>query len=368
MRHEHKLFPGVLPYVAIIVFFYFCLRKKIDRVQSQVGFAMVGVLVVIVALTSYHFRFQLYHFVWQFLPGAGGIRAVSRITLVLLFPVVFIFAIAGTALLESRMRIGENRRTVFFGLGLLAVTAIDQAAWPLSVSKRECKRRVAKMEAAMLQARGSRADRNVFWVNQQNADTFYIKNLDIMLAGQALGVDVVNGYSGLLPIGYPIAMAYLEGDCCNDLRVWAGMHPGVVTNDSLIQVGTMCQLADNQPLPLPTRGFSGIEEGKMVHVWAIDRVAELKIPNAVPDQDPQIFSFDLASLNTRSIKISTPHQRELTIRLAPGRVEHVELQIPPHENSLVKFVTDRNGVKLGNGDGRILFFDIENPTIKRVGH
>ena len=42
--------------------------------------------------------------------------------------------------------------------------------------------------------------------------------MDAMLAGQDLGLNVVNGYSGLIPKGYPPAMFFLTGDCCND---WA---------------------------------------------------------------------------------------------------------------------------------------------------
>jgi hypothetical protein len=99
------------------------------------------------------------------------------------------------------------------------------------------------MEAAMLQARGNRPDSNVFWVNPSNPDPLYVKNLDAMLAGQALGVDVVNGYSRLSPKGYPVKMALLSGDCCDDLRVWAGMHPGKISR-SLVEVGPSCQLSD----------------------------------------------------------------------------------------------------------------------------
>jgi hypothetical protein len=81
MANEHKLFPGVLPYLAIIAFLSFCWRKKFDQAQLQVGWAMISVLVVLVVVTSYVFRDVVYYYVWEFLPGAGGRRAVSRITL-----------------------------------------------------------------------------------------------------------------------------------------------------------------------------------------------------------------------------------------------------------------------------------------------
>jgi hypothetical protein len=142
----------------------------------------------------------------------------------------------------------------------------------------------------------------------------------------------------------------------------------MITNNSLVQIGTICQLADDECLPLPIRGFSTFEVGKIIRVWAIDKVAELKVPDAAPHQDHQLLSFDLATLNARVIKISTSNEQELTIRLLPGQVEHVELQFPSQKNGLVQFVTDTDGVKPTNGDARILFFDVENPTIKRAGH
>jgi hypothetical protein len=218
----------------------------------------------------------------------------------------------------------------------------------------------------MLQARGNRVDNNVFWVNQKNADPFYIQVLDAMLAGQALGVKVVNGYSGLWPKGYPVAMGLLQGDCCNELRLWAGLHPGKITNNSLVQVGSNCQLSDVQIVPLPGKGFSGIEIGPIVHVWAIDRFAEMRVPDAVRKQGDAVVSFDLTTLNVRAIKISTSEGEERTIKLVPGQVGHVELNYPSGKNHVIKFVTDTEGVKPANGDTRTLFFDVENPAVIRV--
>jgi hypothetical protein len=256
MRNEHKLFPGVLPYLAIAVFVYLCWKRKINRMKIDVGVAMVSVVLVLVALTSYWFGFSLYRFVWEFLPGAGGIRAVSRITLVLLYPVAFIFAVVSSFFLSSQIRMKTDRKIGLLGLGLLVLTVIDQTAVGLSVSKRECKRRIARMEAKILQSRGNSVDRNVLWANEDSADAFWVKNLDAMLAGQALGVNVVNGYSGLWPNGYPSAMALLQGDCCKDLRVWAGMHPGAITNNSLIEIGPSCHIPDYECWPLPIRDLA----------------------------------------------------------------------------------------------------------------
>ena len=61
-----------------------------------------------------------------------------------------------------------------------------------------------------------------------------------MLAGQDLGLNVVSGYSGLIPKGYPPAVFFLTGDGCNDLGVWARMHPGTITANSILEIGYAC--------------------------------------------------------------------------------------------------------------------------------
>jgi hypothetical protein len=85
-----------------------------------------------------------------------------------------------------------------------------------------------------------------------------------------------------------------------------------------VQVGPSCQLSDDEFMPLPIKGFSGIEVGPIRHVWAIDRFAELSIPDAAPKQRHEILCFDLTTLNARVIKISTSDGEQRTIKLVPG--------------------------------------------------
>jgi hypothetical protein len=364
MSGEHMLFPGILPYLAVAVFIYLCWRGKVDRTHTELGLPMVSVLLVVVVLTLCWSGFSLYYFVWKFVPGAGGIRAVSRIILVLLYPSAVIFGLVMTHFLNPRLSMGRHWKMGSLSLCVLALLAADQAAAVLSMSKYECKRRIARLEVKITQARRNSPDRNVLWVNENNADSVLAQNLDAMLAGQALGINVVNGYSGLWPKGYPLGMALLNGDCCNDLRVWAGMYPGTITNNSLIEIGRNCQLSDHECTPLPIRGFGAVEVGKIVHVWAIDRFAELQLPDNPRNQDHRILSLDLATFNPRSVKISTSHDREQTVRLVPGRIGHVDLPLSPRADGGVELETDSERVKPSNGDPRRLFFDVENLNAK----
>jgi len=76
--------------------------------------------------------------------------------------------------------------------------------------------------------------------------------------------------------------------------------------------------------------------------------------------------FDQAQLQVSWAMISAPEGEEQTINLIPGRVEHVELKFPSRGNSLIKFETETEGVKLPNAGTGALFFDFVNPTLRRA--
>lgn len=225
---------------------------------SETRFAMLGVFLLLAVLTLYFSGFTLYRHVWAYLPGAGGIRAVTRVALVLIYPVAFIFGSVITHLMTALApeRAGSTSMLrLLLGISVLGLTVVDQIT-PFSaaggVTKRECQRRVANLEAKIVQARGNNLNRKVLWVNDQSDKSFIwsFESMDAMLAGQDLGLNVVNGYSGLFPKGYPPAMFFLTGDCCNDLGVWARMHPGTITSNSILEIGSHCEIPDDI-LPVP---------------------------------------------------------------------------------------------------------------------
>jgi hypothetical protein len=248
LSFEQALFLGALPYLSIVAFVYLSLKRRINPAGSEIRFAMLGVLLLLAVLTLYCSGFSLYRYVWAYLPGAGGIRAVTRISLVLIYPVAFIFGSVVTHIMTALAPARAGSKSVLqllLGVSVLGLTVLDQTtsfSAAAGVTKRECKRRVAKLEARIVQARANDLNRNVLWVNDQSDKNFVwsFENLDAMLAGQDLGLNVVNGYSGLSPKGYPPAMFFLTGDCCNDLADWARMHPGTITSNSLLEIGSVC--------------------------------------------------------------------------------------------------------------------------------
>jgi hypothetical protein len=268
-KWEHQLFLGLFPYVSIFIFLYFFLKDKIAQPERLLGLAMMSVFITMGILTLYFKGFSLYHYVWAYFPGAGGIRGVTRIVLVLLYPIAFICGVILTYIMNRRQAARGSWTTGILATSILTLVIVDQAGVVVSMSKRECKRRIARLKAKIAEVRDNNLDRNVLWVNDKSGEPFFV-DLDAMLAGQDLGLKVVNGYSGFVPIGYPMTMLTLTGDCCVDLGIWAGTHPGTITNNSLLQVGSHCDISDDW-MPTHTKGFSGFDVAKTVHLWAIDR-------------------------------------------------------------------------------------------------
>jgi hypothetical protein len=349
---EHQLFLGFLPYIGILIFLYLFLKGKMAAQERLLGLGMMSVLITLSVLTFYFHGFSLYRYVWAYVPGAGGIRCVTRIVLVLIYPIAFICGAIVTYLMNSRPIARASWMTGILAMGLLTLV-VDQAAGVASISKRECKRRIASMKAEIAELRGNNLNRRVLWVNRETDEpnespesvgvlvrknspiqdfgglrgktiafakgsssdhlvtqlltcagmtfndikpvylqppdartafesgtidawaigdpflaavevrgdgwviatgagykrnrehsiTFFnAHHLDAMLAGQDLGLNVVNGYSGFKPNGYPQAMYVQTGDCCVELDLWAGLHPGTITNNSLIQVRSHCDI------------------------------------------------------------------------------------------------------------------------------
>jgi hypothetical protein len=300
---EHQLFLGFLPYVSILIFLYLFLKGKMAPQERLLGLAMMSVLITLSVLTFYCRGFSLYRYVWAYFPGAGGIRAVTRVVMVLVYPIAFICGAIVTYLLNSRAVVRVSWITCILAVGILALVVmahayfpetggirtvtrvvlvlvypivficgaiviylmnswpgaraswmacilamgiltlvVDQKAGVASMSKRECKRRIANMKAKIAEVRGNNLDRTILWVDKETDEPFLANHLDAMLAGQDLGLNVVNGYSGFKPHGYPQAMSIQTGDCCVELGFWAGLHPGTITNNSLIQIGSHCDI------------------------------------------------------------------------------------------------------------------------------
>jgi hypothetical protein len=363
MANEHALFFGFLPCCALLVFVYLSWKKKEDFAGSGVGTAMMGALFALGILTFYFAGFSLYRYAWAYLPGAGGIRGLTRIVFILLYLVAFISGMVVTYM-TNRLEAAHGKwSTWFLGIGILTMVSLDQAATVPSIGESECKERIAR-----LKARIDNPDHKVLWVCYRSDEPSFVQQLDAMLAGQDLGLNVVNGYSGLVPKNYPFSLSALTDDKCSGIILWARLHPETLNNDCLLQIGSHCQIPEDDFLPTPMGGFTAIDNRDTVQALAINRCAELGIPR-IPDTNlSQILSFDLSTVKiSRLVKISDVNGDAKYVHLVPGQNQHVEISVSPqNRGKALKFETDQEGEKLGHGDKRRWFYFISNIHLRQA--
>jgi hypothetical protein len=113
----------------------------------------------------------------------------------------------------------------------------------------------------------------------------------------------------------------------------------------------------------PRRGFSYLEgDNRNSHVWAIARRAELRVLNVPEKVNSVLYSFELATLNPRSVKITQPDGREQNVDLVPGKPRAVEVCLSKGDSgNMITFETDSEGVNPEKSD-RTLFFDVNLRT------
>jgi FkbM family methyltransferase len=114
----------------------------------------------------------------------------------------------------------------------------------------------------------------------------------------------------------------------------------------------------------PVCGFSGIEaDGKTSYVWAIAEQAELDLLNLPEETDPALYSFDITTLDARSIKITPPDGRQQTLKFLSGQPKRVKVCLTGgRQGNKVRFETGSEGVR-PPGDERTLFFKVDLHTV-----
>jgi hypothetical protein len=363
MANEHALFFGFLPYLAICFFVYLSWKRSEQFPGSEVGTAMVGVLLALVIFTLYFTGFSFYRYAWAFLPGAGGVRGVTRIVLVLLYLVAFISGAVVTYLIDRLEDAHGRWKSWFLGIGILTLVLVDQLCKVPSMSESECRERVDRLKAKI-----DNPSQKVLWVCYQSDEPSFLEQLDAMLAAQDLGLNLVNGYSGLAPKNYPFSLWNLKDDKCNGISLWARLHPDTINNDRLLQIGWHCPLTADDFLPTPLDGFTAFENGGSTRSLAISRFAELGLPRIPNTQLSQILSFDLSTFKVpRLVKISDVNGHAKDIYLVPGQSQHVVISVSPqNRGKVLKFETNQEGDKLGHGDKRRRFYLISNIHLRQT--
>ena len=197
MRQEHQMFVGAAACLLAII--------GIARSASHWLRMSAVALVLLVMLTLNVRGLSLYTFVEQ-LPMANAVRAVSRIGLVMLFP-LGLLAGAGIDRLSvgARSLGGPILAAVLALLLLLECTAFRTASVPLTVWHDRLAMRLAEVPETL-------APDAIVYVPRQPHVPPYMTELDGMSVAQHLGRNTINGYSGNSPPGFGQTT-----DPCDDL-------------------------------------------------------------------------------------------------------------------------------------------------------
>jgi hypothetical protein len=196
---EKQLFPGLVPLAALVGAGLMFTRRP------AVAVAAVTVLLAVV-LTTRVGGYALYDPL-LYLPGVPGMRVVSRVALVLLFPLAVLVAALTAELTRRAGRLGPVCAAVVLGL-LVADQWLVRRDGPRG--HEWAAYRFPKAEAVARRERLAEVIRRhpdprlvyVFPDPSDDPGPSLVRQVDAMLASQQIGIPTVNGWSGYWPPGY----------------------------------------------------------------------------------------------------------------------------------------------------------------------
>jgi hypothetical protein len=195
VRNEHQLFPGILAVVCLLLTLVavWCWKNE----NSGWVLVHLGALICLVALTLSVDDFSLYQWIWQ-LPGINSIRSITRIILVLMWPLAVCITFGIDLLVRAKVRFAPALVALAVILVLFQVAESTQYNH-LTFSKAGAQARIRSLRQQI--SADVPADPVVFVSTRPDEPTWAVE-VDAMLLGQDLGWPVFNGYSGNIPANY----------------------------------------------------------------------------------------------------------------------------------------------------------------------
>ena len=231
---HHHLFPGLVPIalgVASAVYTLRLSRQERRRQALLVTCWIAAIALAVVSLVVPRFAFDglhvvkadpgvsLWWLVFRWVPGAGAIRAVVWIS-ILIFALAAVAACWGADAAIRRLRVRPAVRAALLAALLLAGVAEQRIDSPPAFGKQPFFDRVAAVRASI--PRGCHA----LYLTRQPGVSYVVTQLVAMWAGLDAQVPVINGYSGFFPPRYPRSQKTWSAA---ELRAWSGDDPCVVS-------------------------------------------------------------------------------------------------------------------------------------------
>jgi hypothetical protein len=189
VRWEHQMFFGLATCVLGTI--------GVIRRPSALNLSALIALFLLIALTLDIRGHSLYAFVYQ-LPLANAVRAITRIGLVMIFPVA-VLAGSGVDWLTSPSLKGQFKKRLVAML-LIAFALVEYTAYYTeSLPLKDLRERYA---ALMSHVPPHLADDAIIYVPLKQDEPYYFTELDGVRLAQTLHRNTVNGYSGNAPTGF----------------------------------------------------------------------------------------------------------------------------------------------------------------------
>jgi len=324
MAHEHQLFIGVMPWLACVYLIIKSYRSK-DNQEYFIALLMIlSVLLVILITFSVH-KYSLYVIFAQ-IPGPNSIRAVTRIILVLLFPLSLVL---GTAI-SSIISHSENKWfSAILGVLFVGLTIVDQLADESSYNKKDAIARINLIKQKTVQH-----PNQVLWLESDGSgNPFYISQLSAMLAAQEMNIPTINGYSGNLPPGYSSDLVTLNNSSSQGLSEWISSNALAlnIADISAIAIGKS-PAARIVPVsivvPVLQQGFSGWEDAIGKRTFTKGKHSMFLIPIRSNFKGTGILKMNFESLVKRDVEILYADIKIIRFTLSPGDSRPVEIRFP----------------------------------------
>ncbi len=190
-RNEQQLFLGAGAIGLILVGVVGRFHYKYSRL-AWLNLAAAGALAL---LTLDINGFSFYHVLWK-LPGMDSVRVISRIILVILWPLSLFCAWSVSAVLNAP-RSGWLKVVTFLLIGLMAAELLFFD--PLTFTRAEAQ---ARLDQIRQKIPATLPQNPVLFVAKEPTDLRVTAEIDGMLVAQDLGWPTLNGYSGFFPPGY----------------------------------------------------------------------------------------------------------------------------------------------------------------------
>lgn len=202
MAHEHMAFMGFLLLLMIPCALVYLLRCRYKEADVSLIYACLFSAIATIVLFTQIEGYSLYYLVYH-LPGFSALRAVSRVGIVLIFPLLLMLGMLLSAL-EKRK---NKSRKHFIAFLLVCVFALlDQMVMPnavVSYSKEESRRIRDEVDSMVPQGADG------FYYFPVNSYPFYTNHIAAMFASLKHKIPTLNGYSGNFPPHFQRLAAFI---------------------------------------------------------------------------------------------------------------------------------------------------------------